>query len=357
MMVRMLSPIEPRWTGMCGALAISAPDASNSAQEKSSRSLMLTEVAVDCSATPISSAMAMNRLLKISSRTGSASVPMACGAFERNGAGQDQTCRRPPARRASRARRRWSSLASIDRAAGAVDELADRDCRRQRPCLRPRWRGCNRLDRQRVERPARRPRHSRSACGAALRRRPASRRPSRSRPPASCRCPACELGAALEADLVGVEPLVDEVAAARLLQARRAPPEKSSLKRLQPARLADRLHVGEADAVGRQHAGQRVDQDPLHAQRVGDAAGMLAAGAAEAGERVAGHVMAARDRDLADRGGHIVDRDGEEALGDFLEALGRRPARRRLPAGGPGMPRDRAAGRRPARTPPGNAPG
>ena len=38
-----LSPIEPRCTGMCGALAIRLPSASNSAQEKSSRSLMLTE--------------------------------------------------------------------------------------------------------------------------------------------------------------------------------------------------------------------------------------------------------------------------------------------------------------------------
>ena len=38
---------------------------------------MLTLVAVDCSATPISSAIAMNRLLKISSRTGSTSVPIA----------------------------------------------------------------------------------------------------------------------------------------------------------------------------------------------------------------------------------------------------------------------------------------
>ncbi len=62
---------------MCGALAISAPSASNSAQEKSSRSLMFTEVAVDWSATPISSAIAMNRLLKISSITGSAEVPIA----------------------------------------------------------------------------------------------------------------------------------------------------------------------------------------------------------------------------------------------------------------------------------------
>ena len=77
MMRRMLSPIEPRCTGICGALAISAPSASKIAQEKSSRSLMLTLVAVDCSATPISSAIAMNRLLKISSRTGSTSVPIA----------------------------------------------------------------------------------------------------------------------------------------------------------------------------------------------------------------------------------------------------------------------------------------
>ncbi len=37
------SPIEPRCTGMCGALAISWPRWSNRAQEKSSRSLMFTE--------------------------------------------------------------------------------------------------------------------------------------------------------------------------------------------------------------------------------------------------------------------------------------------------------------------------
>ena len=35
--------IEPRWTGMCGALATSRPSPSKTAQEKSSRSLMLTE--------------------------------------------------------------------------------------------------------------------------------------------------------------------------------------------------------------------------------------------------------------------------------------------------------------------------
>ena len=68
------SPIEPRWTGMCGALAIRPPPASKTAQEKSSRSLMLTECAVDCRRTPICSATDMNRLLKISSITGSAVV-------------------------------------------------------------------------------------------------------------------------------------------------------------------------------------------------------------------------------------------------------------------------------------------
>ena len=78
MIVFTLSPIEPRCTGMCGALAIRLPSASNSAQEKSSRSLMLTEYAVLASVTPICSAIAMNRLLNTSSSTGSAVVPIAC---------------------------------------------------------------------------------------------------------------------------------------------------------------------------------------------------------------------------------------------------------------------------------------
>ncbi len=43
MTVRIDSPIEPRCTGMCGALAIRLPSRSNSAHEKSSRSLMFTE--------------------------------------------------------------------------------------------------------------------------------------------------------------------------------------------------------------------------------------------------------------------------------------------------------------------------
>ncbi len=60
---------------MCGALAMRPPPASKMAQEKSSRSLMLTECAVLRSRTPICSATDMNRLLKISSMTGSTAVP------------------------------------------------------------------------------------------------------------------------------------------------------------------------------------------------------------------------------------------------------------------------------------------
>ena len=84
--VRTLSPMEPRWTGMCGALAIRWPSASNSAQEKSSLSLMLTDQAVVFSTSPISSAMAMKRLAKSSRRMGSGAasetgaVALAAGA-------------------------------------------------------------------------------------------------------------------------------------------------------------------------------------------------------------------------------------------------------------------------------------
>ena len=73
--------MEPRCTGMCGALATSRPCASNTAQEKSSRSLMFTETAVFCKVTPICSAMDMKRLLKISSMTGSACVPIGAVRF------------------------------------------------------------------------------------------------------------------------------------------------------------------------------------------------------------------------------------------------------------------------------------
>ncbi len=49
---------------------------------------------------------------------------------------------------------------------------------------------------------------------------------------------------------------------------------------------------------------------------------MLAAGAAEAVERVLGDVETALDRDLLDRVRHVLDRDLEEAVGDLLGRAG-----------------------------------
>ncbi len=45
--------------------------------------------------------------------------------------------------------------------------------------------------------------------------------------------------------------------------------------------LAVAADVGKAHAIGRQHAGEGVDVDRLHAERVGNQAGVLAAGAAK----------------------------------------------------------------------------
>ena len=97
------------------------------------------------------------------------------------------------------------------------------------------------------------------------------------------------------------------------LRARRARPSSAPMPpsvepRLDRA-LAQHAHVGEAHAIGRQHAGQRMQEDARHAERVGDEAGMLAAGAAEAAERILGHVVAALDRDLLDRVRHVLDGD------------------------------------------------
>ena len=92
--------------------------------------------------------------------------------------------------------------------------------------------------------------------------------------------------------------------------------------------------VGEAHAIGGEDAGEGVDQNGLHAERVGDQTGMLAAGAAEAGQRVAGDVVAALDRDLLDRVGHVLDRDGDVALGHFFRAAAVADLRRHLGEGG-----------------------
>ena len=87
-----------------------------------------------------------------------------------------------------------------------------------------------------------------------------------------------------------------------------------------------------------------MDQHRRHAERVGDQAGVLAAGAAEAVERVARHVVAALHRDLLDRVRHVLDGDLDEAVGDLLGRAAvadlARERRERLRA----PPRRRAAG-------------
>jgi hypothetical protein len=83
------------------------------------------------------------------------------------------------------------------------------------------------------------------------------------------------------------------------------------------ARCAD---VGQTHAIGGQQRGHRVDEHRLDRKRVGDVAGVLAAGAAETVQRIARDVIAARDRDFLDRLGHLRHRDRDEAVGDFLRA-------------------------------------
>ena len=93
--VRTLSPIAPRCTGTCGALATRLPSASKMAQEKSSRSLMLTLMEVFCSTAPVCSATFMNRLLNSSSNTGSGlSLPAATRVGRGFGAAQDHVVER-----------------------------------------------------------------------------------------------------------------------------------------------------------------------------------------------------------------------------------------------------------------------
>ncbi len=81
--------------------------------------------------------------------------------------------------------------------------------------------------------------------------------------------------------------------------------------------LLDRSQIGESHAVGGEHAGERVNENARHAERIGHQARMLPAGAAEATQRVLGHVVASLDRDLLDRIGHALDGDGQKAFGDL----------------------------------------
>ncbi len=81
--------------------------------------------------------------------------------------------------------------------------------------------------------------------------------------------------------------------------------------------LAHRPDVRQAHAIGGENACKGVDQDLGHAERVGDEAGMLAAGTAETVQGVAGDVVAPLHRDFLDRVRHVLDRDLQIAVGDL----------------------------------------
>ena len=84
--------------------------------------------------------------------------------------------------------------------------------------------------------------------------------------------------------------------------------------------LAHDAKIGEAHAVGREHARERVDEDTADAERIRDQTGVLSARSAEAVQRIAGDVVTTLDRDLLDRLGHVLDRDHQEAVGDLDRA-------------------------------------
>ena len=86
--------------------------------------------------------------------------------------------------------------------------------------------------------------------------------------------------------------------------------------------LAAGGHRGKAHPIGRQEAGQGMQQDMLHAQRIGNEAGVLSTRAAERIQQIARHVVAALNADLLDGIGHVFDGDGQEA---FRHLLGRAP--------------------------------
>ena len=104
-------------------------------------------------------------------------------------------------------------------------------------------------------------------------------------------------------------------------QAITTPPQLAQQGRLQnPLHrlVAQRFLPREPEAVGREHPGQGMEQHPFHAEPLGQGAGVLAAGTAEAHEHGGADVVAALDRDASDRVGHPLKGDAAGALGKGL---------------------------------------
>ncbi len=91
--------------------------------------------------------------------------------------------------------------------------------------------------------------------------------------------------------------------------------------------LPQGAHVGEAHAVGAEHAGERVEEHATHAEGVGHQAGVLPGGAAEAAQDVVADVVTPLGADAFDRSRHGLAGHPHEVVGELL-------GRRRLDAGG-----------------------
>ena len=78
--------------------------------------------------------------------------------------------------------------------------------------------------------------------------------------------------------------------------------------------LTNDILVRQAHAVSAQHPGQRMHKHPRHAKCISDQTRMLAARAAKTLQRVAGHVIAARNRNLFYGVGHLLHGNVDKAF-------------------------------------------
>ena len=126
---------------------------------------------------------------------------------------------------------------------------------------------------------------------------------------------------ALDGDGVVLDALVEQLVGGRVAEVVGEALELAHGRAIE-RRLDRSLAAGalprEAHAVGGQQSRQRMHEHRLDAERVGDQAGVLPAGRAEAVQRIFGNVVAALHGDLLDGVGHVLDRDANGAVGDLL---------------------------------------
>ncbi len=109
---------------------------------------------------------------------------------------------------------------------------------------------------------------------------------------------------------------------ARRPASRRASATPAGLEDALERRLAHGDLVGEPHAERRQHAGERMTENVLDAERIRHLAGVLTARSAEALQGVARHVVTARHGDALDRVRHAADRDPQGTRRGLLAADG-----------------------------------